>query len=349
MSRRILITGIDTFWGSMTARSLENDPSIDTIIGLGTSDPKVELERTECLRADHNYSIVSRIIKATKVDTVMHTFMATETSSFPSKMLNENNVIGTMNLLAAVGGSRSVKKLIVKSSSLVYGSSSQDPTFFTEQTRRPSPAKLKIEKSIIEAESYVKDFAQDNPHISVSLLRFCNVIGDNITTTITKNLRKRVLPYLFGFDPSIQFVYEDDVVAALVFAANNSLEGIFNVAGDERIPWSEVASIAGARLIPLFAYATNIVSAPLISTGFVKVTPELYDLMKFGRGVTNSKLKEVGFTYSYTTPSALAKFCELNQLRKNLGSAKPEYKYHKDVETFFKHSPAVVKETVKTD
>ena len=349
MGRRILITGVDTFWGSMTAKSLEDDPTIDTIIGLGTSDPKVELERTECLRADHNYSIVSRILKSTRVDIVMHTFMATESTAYSGRMLNENNVIGTMNLLAAVGGSSSVKRLIVKSSSLVYGSSSQDPYFFDETSKRPSPARLRIEKSIIEAESYVKDFAQDNPHIAVTLLRFCNVIGDNIATTITRNLRKRVLPYLLGFDPSIHLIYEDDVVSALVFAANSDLEGIYNVAGDERVPWSEIASIAGAKLIPLFAYATNVISAPLIKTGIVKVTPELMELMKYGRGIDNTKFKTAGFSYKYTTSAAVAKFCELNQLRINLGKTKPEYKYQKDVESFFKHSPSVIKEAAQPE
>ncbi len=349
MGRRILITGIDTFWGSMTAKSFEADPTVETIIGLGTSDPKVELERTECLRADHSYSIVSRIIKSTKVDTVMHTFMATETSAFSGRMLNENNVIGTMNLLAAVGGSPSVKKLIVKSSSLVYGSSPQDPYFFDENSKRPSLPKLRIEKSMIEAESYVKDFAQDNPHITVTLLRFSNVIGENVTTAITKNLKKRILPYLFGFDPSIHLIDEEDVVSALVFAANSDLEGIYNVAGDERVPWSEIGSIAAARPIPLFAYATNLISAPLIKSGIVTITPELMDLMKYGRGINNTKIKQTGFSYKYTTSAAVAKFCKLNQLRINLGRAKPEYKYQKEIESFFKHSPAVIGESTTSN
>ena len=39
MSSRVLVTGADTFWGGRMIQALENDPSIDVILGIGTQAP----------------------------------------------------------------------------------------------------------------------------------------------------------------------------------------------------------------------------------------------------------------------------------------------------------------------
>src|SRR6266516_1333053 len=80
MGRRVLITGIGSFWGGRVAAALEKDDDVEVIVGLGTNAPKLSLERTEYVRADQSYSILSRIVKATKVDTILHTFLVVDSS-----------------------------------------------------------------------------------------------------------------------------------------------------------------------------------------------------------------------------------------------------------------------------
>ena len=67
--RRVLVTGLSTFWGGRVAQALEQDPTVEVIVGLDTSEPHVELERTEYVRVDANYSILSRIVRATASST----------------------------------------------------------------------------------------------------------------------------------------------------------------------------------------------------------------------------------------------------------------------------------------
>ena len=122
MGRRVLLTGLDTFWGGRVAAALEQVPEVDLVLGLGIGPPSVPLERTEYVRSDSSYSILSRIVRATRVDTVVHTFLLVDSSAVNGRALHETNVIGTMNLLAAAGGEgSSVRHIVVKSSSVVYG------------------------------------------------------------------------------------------------------------------------------------------------------------------------------------------------------------------------------------
>ena len=205
MGRRILLTGLDTFWGGRVAAALERDTDVEMLLGMGTGTPSVELERTEYVRADSSYSLLSRIVQATHVDTIVHTFLVVDSSSMSGRALHEINVIGTMNLLAAAAApGSSVRHVVVKSSSLVYGAHPADPAWFTEDTPRSRPARSRLERSLTEVESYVRDFAEENPAVTVSLLRFANVLGREITTPISRNLARGVMPCIGGFDPLIQ-------------------------------------------------------------------------------------------------------------------------------------------------
>ena len=213
MGRRILVTGADTFWGGRMVQALESESGMDVILGLGTLAPTVRFERAEFVRADQTYSILNRIVMATQVDTILHTFMITNSAAAQRRAMHEINVIGTMNLLAAAGAAgSSVRQIVVKSSTLVYGSAAGDPNTFHEDTPRSSPPRNAVERALVEAESLVRDFSDDNPATRVTVLRFANVLGTHLTTPISRLLSRPVCPSIFGFDPLLQFVEEDDVV-----------------------------------------------------------------------------------------------------------------------------------------
>ncbi len=165
-------------------------------------------------------------------------------------------------------------------------------------------ARRPVERSLEAVEGYVNDFAEDNPHVNVSLLRFSNVIGDDIETPLTRALRLPAVPSLMGFDPRFQFVHEDDVIRAMLFALRHELPGVYNVAGDGLLPWSEVAAICGKRTIPLLPVGTSFMTTPLRLLG-VDLPEEYMNLLRYGRGVDNSRLKLAGFEYEYTSAEAV--------------------------------------------
>jgi UDP-glucose 4-epimerase len=345
MGRRVLVTGLGSFWGGRVAQALEAEPDVDVIVGLDTREPTVELERTEYVRSDESYSILSRIVRATQVDTIVHTFLVVDSSQMSSRQIHETNVIGTMNLFAAASQPESrVTDVVVKSSTLVYGSTFRDPVWFSEDSRRSALPRHRVEKSLLEVEGYVRDYAVDNPHVTVSMLRFSNVLGSDIVTPITKVLELPVVPAVFGFDPRLQFVHEVDVVRAIMFVLDRRLAGIYNVAGDGLLPWSEVAAICAKPVVPLPPFGRRLYTAPLRRLG-VDLPPELIDLLTYGRGADNRRLKQAGFDYRTTSAGAVRSFAEAARLRKIVGGdGRAAYRYERDVEQFFRHSPAVVRD-----
>jgi UDP-glucose 4-epimerase len=344
MGRRVLVTGLGTFWGGRLAKQLEADPEIDVIVGLDTTPPDVELERTEFVRVDQNYSILSRIVAATKVDTIIHTFLVMNTGIVSSRVMKEINVIGTMNLFAAASAPGStVERVVVKSSSLVYGADREDPAFFREDMARTRPPRTGLERSLLAVEDYVRDFAVDNPHVTVSMLRFSNVLGPTIVTPFSQILQLPLVPSVFGFDPRFQFIHEDDVLRSLLFVLDHELAGIYNVAGDGMLPWSEVVNICGKRTVPLPPVATGLAALPLRAIGY-DLPPEALELLRYGRGVDGRKLVDAGFRYQYTSAGTVENFARSLRLRSTVGEGEPGYRYEADVENFFKHSPAVVRD-----
>jgi UDP-glucose 4-epimerase len=120
---------------------------------------------------------------------------------------------------------------------------------------------------------------------------------------------------------------------------------VYNVAGAGKLPWSEVASISGAFLLPLPPIRPRAFAAPLSRVGAVQFPPEMEGLIRYGRGVDTSRLIERGFEYRYTSAGAVVSFAQANNLRRATGSGEPLYRYEQDVEQFFRHSPAVIRDT----
>jgi UDP-glucose 4-epimerase len=169
------------------------------------------------------------------------------------------------------------------------------------------------------------------------------VLGPDITTPLAKALELPIVPSVFGYDPRFQFVHETDVVRAILFVLEGRVQGIYNVAGDGLLPWSEVAAICGKRTFPLPPIGMGMLSAPLGRLG-IELPAELLDLLRHGRGVDNRRLKRVGFEYRYTSAGTVADFVEALRIRKMVGASETAYQYERDVEQFFRHSPAVVRD-----
>ena len=341
-SRRILVTGLSTYWGGRLAQALEAFPEVEAVIGVDNEEPSVELERTEYVKVGAQHALLRRVVEAAEIDTVVDTRLVVDSSTTSSSKAHENNVIGTMNILAACSGPSSpVRKVVLKSSTHYYGCEQDDPAFFDEAMRRSHPPRTGIERDIVEAEASLSEFAERSPDATITILRFANVLGPDVRTSHIGLFSLPAVPMILGFDPRYQFVHEDDVVHALEHAVKVRAPGVFNVAGDGVLALSEVAGLLGKPYAPVLPpWGTGLAAAVLRRAG-VKIPPEAMNQLRYGRGVDNRRYKAAGFHYQYTSREAVQKLGEHLRLHPLVRGAQEPYRYEREVEEFLRWSPHV--------
>jgi UDP-glucose 4-epimerase len=341
-SRRILITGLSSYFGGRLAEVLEQDPEVEAIVGVDSQDPTRELQRTEFVRVGIQHALIRKIVQAAEIDTVIDTRLVVDSVTVSPRVAHENNVIGTMNIVAACGGPDSpVRKFVFKSSAHYYGCEQDDPAFFTEEMGRPHPPATPIERDIVEAEATVRDFAERSPEKTVTVLRFANGMGGGIRTSHTDLFALPVVPTILGFDPRYQFIDEDDIVGCLEHAIRHDLPGVFNGAADGVLVLSEVCDLLGKQMAPVIPPWGGGLAAMALRRMGVRIPPEMLKQMRFGRGLDNRRFKAAGFRYRYTTREALIRLAEHLRVRPVLRSSKAQYQYEREVEEFLRWSPSV--------
>jgi len=342
MKRRILITGVSTYWGGRLAQMLEKDPDNEAIIAVSPEDPSCALERTEYVRVGTQHALLRRIVHAAEIDTVVDTRLIVDSTTAPAKTAHEMNVLGTMNVLAACGGPDSpVTKFVFKSSAHYYGCERDDPSFFTEEMQRPHPPRTRIEADIVEAEDAVAEFAARNAKVTVTTLRFCNGLGPDMRTSHTALLSLPAVPGILGFDPRYQFIHEDDMVGALHHAVVRDAPGVHNVAPDGVLALSEIAALLGKPLAPVLPpWGTSLATA-LTSRIGVRIPDEVRQQLRYGRGLDNRKIKQSGYRFQLTTRETVQAFAAALRLKPLRESGEAPYRYEREVEEFLRWSPSV--------
>jgi len=223
--------------------------------------------------------------------------------------MKEHNVIGTMQLLAACQKAPGLERLVVKSSTAGYGSSSRDPAMFTEEMPAKQMPRSGYAKDVLEVEGYVRGFARRRPDVAVTMLRTANLIGPGIHSPLTQYFRLPVVPTVLGYDARLQFLHETDLLDVLRHATIDGVHGTFNVAGSGVLMLSQALRRLGRPSASVPAFALTSAGSVLKQIGVRGLPPDLAAFLTFGRGVDTTRMRTVlGFEPAYTTPDAFADF-----------------------------------------
>ncbi|MFE7128695.1 NAD-dependent epimerase/dehydratase family protein [Streptomyces sp. NPDC057617] len=315
MGKVVLVTGAARQLGGRFVRRVQRDPGVERVIAVDAVEPAHELGDAEFVRADIRRPAIARVLAEHPVDTVVHMDVTgTPLGTGGRATVKETNVIGTMQLLGACQKSPSVKRLVVKSSTSVYGSAPRDPAVFTETTPPKSLPSGGFAKDAVEVEGYVRGFARRRPDVAVCVLRFANILGPAADSPLAEYLSLPVLPTVFGYDPRLQFVHEDDVLDVLMIASDEPRRGTlnsgtFNVAGEGVLLLSQCSRRLGRPTVPVPLPAVTWVGTALRTVGMTDFSPEQIRLLTHGRVVSTDQMREtLGFEPTYSTMEAFTDF-----------------------------------------
>ncbi|MEV4439992.1 NAD-dependent epimerase/dehydratase family protein [Streptomyces sp. NPDC049577] len=320
MGKVVLVTGVARQLGGRFVRRIQREPDVDRVIGVDAVPPEHHLGGADFIRADIRHPTIARVLAEHGVDTVVHmdvngTPLGKRGSRRGSRAtVKETNVIGTMQLLGACQKTPTIKRLVVRSSTNVYGSAPRDPAVFTENTPPKSLPSGGFAKDAVEVEGYVRGFARRRPDVAVCVLRFANVLGPRADSPLAEYFSLPVLPTVLGFDPRLQFVHEDDAIEVLRIATGEPARGTlnsgtFNIAGDGVLLLSQAARRLGRPTLPVLLPTVTLVGSVLRSVGALDFSPEQIRLLTHGRVVETTQMREtLGFSPRYSSAEAFADF-----------------------------------------
>lgn len=308
--KRVLVTGISDELAGLLASALEQRDEVDYLVGVDVHEPRHDLRRTEFVRADVRNPLVAQVIMAADIDTVVHLAVVSSPGRLGGRArMKEQNVIGTMQLLGACQKAGSLRKVVLKSSTAVYGSDHTDPALLSEDATPRQAPQDGFAKDITEVEGYARTFGRRRQDVTVTILRFADFLGGSVESLFSRYFALPVVPTMLGFDPRLQFCHTDDAVAVLVSSTLEDHPGIFNVSGPGVLYLSQALRIAGRVPLPIPKPFVTVAGGLLRRGGRLEFSPEQLSFLQFGRAGDITRLREVfGYEPRYSTLEAVADY-----------------------------------------
>ncbi|MFC4104598.1 NAD-dependent epimerase/dehydratase family protein [Micromonospora zhanjiangensis] len=296
----VVVTGVSRYLGAHVAARLAAEPRVGRVVGLDPHDPSPELASLltgiERIRADAGSA--GTVIADLGAEAVVHLALVTapEKQHGGRAAMKEQNVIGTMQLLAACQRAPRVRKLVVRSSTAAYGASFRDPAVFTEETEPREVPRGGFARDILDIEGYVRGFRRRRPDVTATVLRFAPFIGSAADTTLTRYFSQPVVPTVLGRDPRLQFLHIDDALEVLHRSVVEDHGGTYNVAGAGVLALSQAIRRAGRIGVPVVEFGLSGAAGVARTLGIGRYGLDQVDLIVHGRVVDTTRLiDEYGF------------------------------------------------------
>jgi UDP-glucose 4-epimerase len=244
---RYLITGGSGYIGTrLLERLIEREDTervtVADVRPPRSFGPKIAYEEIDV----RDRARVRRLLERERPDALVHLAFVVN-PMHDEQAMYEIDVGGTQNVLEAAS-TAGTEQVLVTSSATAYGAFPDNPLPLTEEQPVRGVPDFEYARDKAESDRVCQLWACRHPDRLMTIVRPCIVFGPTVENYISRTFTTQ--PFFADFgdgEVPIQFVHEDDVVAALVGLLEGRHGGAFNVAPDDSMPLGECADRVGLR------------------------------------------------------------------------------------------------------
>jgi UDP-glucose 4-epimerase len=248
----VAVTGIAGWLGSRLLSRLSRGDGV-RVIGLDERRPMRLDERVRYHRIDLTEPTadgsLARILEKERVEVLVHTAFRDDPTS-DLELDHELETIGSLHVMHACAAAK-VKRLVVASSTMLYGPRPDNPNFLDERHPLRGHPDAHAVRDRVAMESLLADWVQRHPDVEVTVLRTCWIFGPEFWNRVVAYFALPVVAVPLGYDPLLQLVHEEDVLRAFEQATLRPHPGVFNVVGTGVLPVSTLLRLGGRRALRL--------------------------------------------------------------------------------------------------
>ncbi|RIK10951.1 MAG: NAD-dependent dehydratase [Acidobacteria bacterium] len=315
---KIAITGVSGYLGQLLLKHLAEDDSVTEIVGIDMVEPGYSPPNLRFHRADIRDPELAAFLDGVAV--LVHLAFVFN-PIHDENLMSDINVNGTLNVFSAAAEA-GVSQVVYASSMAVYGAHSDNDYPLTEESPLRANADFSYALHKLEAERRIAVWREENPDIKVALLRMAIVMGAGAENFVSRSLEAPRLLSVAGYAPPLQFLHQDDAVAAIRFAIDHSIDGVYNVSADGELSRDEFLAIIGKKDLALPEPAAFPAAKIAWKLGVSEAPAGELRFLMHRWVVSNEKFKEAGFAPLHTNREALVETVEANRGWVSLGTAR---------------------------
>lgn len=289
--RRVFITGGAGFLGTHVAAALAQHPLVDLVVAgdvrpPANPQPGVSYETCDVTQP----GALEPLLRTHGIDVVVH--LAAIVSPGRDHDLEYRVDVEGSRLVLDACVAAGVRRIVVSSSGAAYGYHADSPEWLRESDPIRGNDEFPYARHKRLVEEMLAESRERHPELEQVVFRIGTILGPTVRNQITALWDSRRILAVRGSDSPFVFIWVDDVAAAMARAATDGPAGIYNVAGDGRMPVQEIAARLGKRTLTVPA---GLLAAALRVGRALRLTvhgPEQVGFLRYRPVLANDALKD---------------------------------------------------------
>lgn len=294
---KLFITGVSGYLGGLVCKVLEDDDSVEAIVGVDVAPPRATTGKLDFRECDVRDPRIRDAMSG--CDACLHmAFVLNEIKD--KEKTHDININGSKNVFHACLDA-GVPWVIQLSSMAAFGPHPDNAVPLTEDDYPRGAPDVYYCYGKAELEHYLSWLSARRPELEVTVLRPTVIIGESIDNTVSWLFKSKVGLRPRGHDSLAQYIHEDDLASAIQVVLRNRALGVYHVTSDDTMSVSEMLRLAGmfAPAVPkrFLEKLTDLAFA----VGAAPVSGHWIRMFSESMVGTSERLKALGWAPAWTT------------------------------------------------